>query len=337
MARTQQRIIRRVGTYTFVDNQRLTIDLPRDYDYESIQLRFTGNANVTTAFTSVRAEAPLQVAKFISLKANGTDLLDGLTGIMAHRVGTFRRGQLSPISPPPAATVAAQPFSMACILDRAVIDGIRSKDGNFPARGLSTFQIEVTIGACADLFVVGAGVGTFTSGQLEVCVVQMIENVGADGKVTLPRVVTKRTQMTLTGFGTTNNLQQRINTGNLMRGLVLRGSILNGTANDGNDTVINNVKLQRGNTVYFDLPYAAIRALNIAAYEIASLPTGVCVVDFCGFGQPANRMSDAVDFRGGDDVYLILDVNGASTPQIDIATLEFMPYNPGYWGIKQAA
>lgn len=330
MARPQQRVKRLIGRATFADNSRLVFDLPRDYDLESIQIYFEGTATPTVAGTAVRAEAPLQVLKFISLKANGTDLLDGVPGWMAHRLGMFRRGQLPPLTPPSAATTGAKAIAGSVTLDRAVIDGIRAKDGNFPARGLSTFQLEIVIGAANDLLT-GTPTSTMT-GTVKVTAIQTIEMAGADGRVTLPRVVSKRTHMDLPFTTSNTNFKQRINTGNILRGLLLRsaGSV---TAGEPSDAIINNVRVEMGNQVLIDMPWADIRAMNAQDYEITTVPVGYGAIDFMGMGAPANRLADALDLRAGQEANVILDVNGAANNVVGITTMEYMPFNPRYWGL----
>lgn len=332
MGRPQRRLKRLVYKGTFADNARPVIDLPRDFDYESLQIRVYGTTTLTVAGTAVRTEAPLQLLKFISLKANGTDLLDGVSGIMAHRFGAMRRGQLSPLTPQAAATATAQSFSATVVLDRAVIDGIRSKDANFPSRGLSTFQLELQMGAANDCFT-GTPTGTVTSGTIEVIAVQTAEMPGADGKLSLPRFVTKRTQGSYP-FPTTNaNAQIRLNTGNLTRGLILR-SYGYTTAGEPANSGINNVKIQQGNQVLFDMPFNALRDMNAADLDVTTIPTGIAYVDFMNMGGPAGKLSDCLDLRSGEEVWLYLDVTGATNLNVDVATYEFMPFNKGYWGLN---
>jgi hypothetical protein len=332
MARTQQRLKRYVGKQSWTDNGRLVFDLPRDYDLESIVIRVAGTSTLSVAGSAVRAEAPLQALKFINLKANGTDVLDGVSGVMAHRLGAFRRGQLPPVTAPSDATAAARTFAGVVVLDRAVIDGIRPKDAAFPARGLSTLQLELTMGAAIDLFT-GTPTGVISAATVEVSVVQIAEQAGADGKRSLPRVVTKRTQMTIPFAATNANFQQRLNTGNLTRGLVIRAYGAT-TAGEPSDTGLNNVKIQQGNQVFLDLPYSTLRALNATELDITTLPTGYVFVDFMNLGGPAGKLSDCLDMRGGEELYAYFDVTGATNQALDIVTMEYMPYNPKYWGIN---
>ena len=329
MARPQVRIKRFVKSVTLVDAGRDTVDLPRDYDYESIIIRFSGTSTLSSAGSAVRAEAPLQALSFINLKANGTDLLDGVSGIMAHRLAVLRNGQLPPLSAPSDATAAARTFSGVVILDRSVIDGIRAKDGNFPSRGLSSFQLELTAGNAADLFT-GSPVGTMTM-TVSVSVVQT-EEVAVNGKVSLPRVVTKRSQRTETYASSNSAAQIRLNTGTLMRGLVLRAYGAS-TAGEPSNTGINNVKVQKGNITLFDLPGNVLQAMNQADYNVTTWPTGLYLIDFMTMGGPAGKLADCLDLRQGEEINLILDVTGATNQKVDIQQLEFIPYNPGYWGI----
>lgn len=332
MARPQHRIKRFVGKQTFTDNGRLTFDLPRDYDYESIVVRFYGTTTLTVAGAAVRSEAPLQIAKYIGLRANGTDLLDGVSGIIAHRLGALRRGQLAPLTAQAAATATAQAFAGTVILDRAVIDGIRAKDGNFPSRGLSTFQLQFDAGAANDCFT-GTPTGTITAGTVEVYVVQTAEQPGTDGKFSLPRVVTKRTQSTYAYAAANSNAQIRLNTGNLTRGLLLRsyGYV---TAGEPSNAMLNNIKIQKGNQVLLDLSSAVLRDLNAADMDVTTMPTGIYMVDFMNMGGIAGKLSDCLDLRDGEEVWLYLDTYGAANANVDVATMEYMPYNPKYWGIQ---
>lgn len=332
MSRAQQIIKRLVGKQMFTDSSRLVFDLPRDFDYKTLMIRIYGTTTMTVAGTAVRAEAPLQLIKFISLKANGTDLLDGLSGIMAHRSGIVRRGQLAPLTPQAAATATAQAFAGFIILDREVIDGIRSKDGQFPSRGLSTFQLEVLMDV-ATAVLTGNPTGMITAGTCEVYAVQAAESAGADGKYSLPRVVTKRTQSTYPLTATNANYQIRLNTGALTRGLLLRsyGSV---TAGEPSDAVVNNVKIVQGNSVLLDIPWAALRAMNVADLDVTTVPTGFAMVDFMNIGAPAGKLSDCLDMRNGAEVWLVLDVTGAANNAVDVATLEYVPFNAPYWGLK---
>jgi hypothetical protein len=332
MGRPQQRIKSFVGRQTFTDSSRLVFDLPRDYDYESLIIRISGTTTLSVAGSAVRAEAPLQLLKFISVKANGTDLLDGVNGMIAHRLGIFRRGQLAPLTPQAAATATAQAFAGVVILDRAVIDGIRSKDGNFPSRGLSTFQLELAMGLATDCFT-GTPTGTVTAGTVEVFAIRIVEDVGADGRMTLPRVVTKRTQLTRTYASANSNDQIRLNTGNIYRGLLIR-SYGYTTANEPSDSGLNNIKVQVGNQVIADLTYAALRAMNACDYELSSVPTGYAVLDFMNMGGPAGKLSDCLDLRAGQEAWLFLDANGATNNAVDLCQMEYVPYNPKYWGIN---
>lgn len=330
--RPQQPIKRFVSRATWTDNGRVLIDLPRDFDLNTLIIDFSGTATITTLFTAVRAEAPLQAIKFLSLKANGSDLLDGVPGVMAHRLGIFRRGQLPPLTAPASAAVGSQAFGGCLVLDRNVIDGIRPKDGAFPTRGLSSFQLELQMGACADLFT-GAGVGTITGGTVTVSILQTQELGGPDGKITLPRVVTKRTHVDIPFPSSNTNFQHRLNTGNILRGMIFRatGAV---TAGEPSNAILNNIKILRGNQVWCDLPALTVRELNACDYEVTTVPTGIYIVDFMATGGPAGKLSDCLDMRDGEEIWTFLDVTGGANVSLGITTLEYMPYSPKYWGIQ---
>ena len=331
MPRAQDRIIRKIGQMTLTDGQRQTIDIPRDYDLEGLVVYFTGTSTLSVAGTAVRNEAPTQAISFINVKANGSDLLDGLTGTMAHRAGLIRRGQLFPLSAPSDATAAARAFHGGFILDRSVIDGIRAKDGAFPTNGLSTFQVEIIAGNATDMFT-GTPTGTMTM-TVSVGVIQLKEKAGADGKRSLPRVWSKRTQRT-DAFASSNSAYEIVlNTGNILRGVLLRAYGAS-TAGEPSNTGLNNVKLQVGNEIVADLPAAMLQGIDASSIDVSSVPTGYYLLDLMNMGAPATKLADGLDLRAGQVAKLILDVTGATNQKIDTSQWEYVPYNPSYWGIQ---
>lgn len=329
MSRPQNRVKRFVKSITLTDAQRDSIDLPRDFDYESIVVRFSGTSTLSSPGSAVRAEAPLQALAWLNLKANGTDLLDGITGVTAHRLGVLRQGQLAPLSAPSDATAAARAFSGMVVLDRAVIDGIRAKDGNFPSAGLSTFQLEIVAGNATDLFT-GTPAGAMTM-TVSVSIVQT-EEMAVSGKRSLPRVVTKRSQRTESFASSNSAAQIRLNTGTLMRGLLIRAYGAS-TAGEVSNTGLNNVKVRQGNQVLFDLPASTLQGMNQADFNVTTWPTGYYLIDFMTMGGPAGKLADCLDLRKGQELFLEVDVTGATNQKLDIAQLEFIPYNPAYWGL----
>lgn len=334
MPRPQNRIKRFVSRSAFTDNSRIIFDLPRDYDYEAVGIYINGKASITVAGTAVRAEAPLQAVANIALKANGSDLLDSMPGVMAHKVALYRRGAVLPtLIPPSAATVGTKSFECSIILDRNIVDGLRPKDANFPSRGLSTFQLEVVIGTANSLFT-GTPTATFTSSTIDVFVIQSQEMPGQDGKVTLPRVVTQRSFTNIPFASSNANYQHRLTTGNLLRGVLLRseGSV---TAGEPASGIVNNVKIMQGNNVMFDLPATDIAALNATDFSLATFPTGFLAIDFMNSGALQGvKLADALDVRRGEEVFLMLDVTGGTNVNVGVMTTEYMPYAPAYWGLK---
>lgn len=327
-SRNQDRARLTIGTQTFADASRLVFQIPRDYDYETIGIRFAGTAHVTTNFASVRAEAPLQALASISLSANG-DLLDGLTGILAHRMSVLRKGQLPPLSVPSGFVVADYAFAGTVLLDRSVIDGIRPKDAAFPSRGLTTFDLNLVMGSCADLFT-GAGVGTITGGTVEVFATKLKETVGPDGKRSSPRAVAKRSYFTESFAASNAAYEKRINSGNLFRGLVMRAYGV--TAGEPSNAVINRAKLMKGNEVVFDWSGNVIRDQNAADYQVTTMPTGLYVLDLMAMGSAAGKLTDCLDLRRStEEVKLVLDVTGGANVKIDVATLEYADYVPSVW------
>lgn len=330
MSRPQDRFKRFVKRITLTDSGRDSIDLPRDFDYESLIIEFSGTSTLSGAGTAVRAEAPLQAISWLNFKANGSDILDALSGVMAHRLGgMLRNGQLPPLTAASDATAAARTFSGCIILDRAVIDGIRAKDGNFPSAGLSTLQLEVIAGLATDLFT-GTPAGTMTM-TVDVSIVQTVEQV-VSGKRSVPRVITFRSMRTESYAASNSAAEILLNSGNLLRGIMMR-TYGGTTAGEVSNGTLNNAKIMVGNEVKFDLKAGTIRNMMAADINLSSIPTGYYLLDFMQMGGVAGKLSDCLDLRRNQQCKLVLDVTGATNAKIDIAAIEYKPYNPAQWGL----
>jgi len=319
----QYRIKRRVGQYAVTENGILTVDMPRGYDYESIGFRLAGGIQVTTNFTAVRAENPIQLIKRIELVADGKNTIDSVTGVLINRANMFRRGQLGTLVPASGFVVATYQVNASGIIDRALIDGIRPKDANMRTSGMQLLQLRFTFGAVVDCFT-GAGVGVLSAMLIDVWTNELVEIADANEQLTKPLFLLKRSYQDITITAANANLEVILPIGNVMRGIVARLEG-NPTAGEPSDQVCNDITLRSGVDVRLNLPYLVAREGCKMDYDITTLPPGIVVADLMHMGQQAGvRASEGWDLTNASEAKLVLDVNGTGTPKASIMTMELL-------------
>lgn len=320
----QYRIKRRIAQVPITENGQISIDVPRGYDIEALYFRLYGTVNVTTNFAGgVRAEAPCQLIKRIELVADGKNTIASVPLTLLNRGNAMRRGQLGPLTPPSAATIAAYSVEAGAVLDMANMDGIRSKDSNLRTNGMSLLQLRFTFGAAADIFKPGAGVGNIANMYVDVFSSEMIELPNADGSITSPLYMQKRAYQDITVLASNANQQVILPVGNILRGLVIRAVGLT-TAGEPDNGIINNIQLASGVDVRFNLPGLDVRALNKVDFQITTLPDGYYYVDLMSNGSFNTQASEGWDLTNASEAKLILDVVGGANVNLTVETIELI-------------
>lgn len=318
----QQRIKRVAAKVPVTDNGTPTVDMPRNYDYETVYMRLYGGVQVTTIFASVRAEAPIQALKRLELVLNGQTNVYSKPGTLA-RVNPFRRA-LGFLTPPSGFAIATYQVEANLACDLALIDGVRPKDSNLRSAGLALFQKKFTFGAAADLFT-GAGVGVFTNTLfVDVMTNELKELPDAEGKISAPLYLTKRSWLQFSPAAANANLKLPLPVGNFMRGVIIRCT----NSGEPSDAVLNNIILNSGVDVRYNQTYLDARAQNRLDYDTA-VPTGFVVADLmtcgsAGAGVHANDAWDLTDPRVTSEASLTLDVNGGAGFLLDIEVIEMI-------------
>jgi hypothetical protein len=323
----QYRIKRKIASMPITAGGFLSLDLPRGYDYEAIGMRISGTMNVTTAATSVRAEAPCQLVPRVEVIADGKNNLFSAP-FWYTCLGNVRRrlteSGARATTPPTAAAIAAYVVEALGIIDFSTIDGIRPKDSNFRSRNLSLFQLRLTYGQALDMFVPGAGVVSFTGiPVVDVFTLECIEETDAQGNYTTNPIALKKVSFLQLGIAASNaNLDQRIPAGNLIRSVLIRTDGLV-TAGEPGATVLNNAILAAGVDVRHNLSGVAIRALNNADY--GQMTAGYYAIDLMARGPGGNlTLSDLWDVSNAAEPKVTLDVNGGATVTAQIVTEEYL-------------
>jgi hypothetical protein len=326
----QYRIKRRTHSQALTENNVVTLDLPRGYDYETILLRVSGTANVTTAGTAVRAYAPTQLIKRVELIADGKNTIASIPGWAL--VKNFGREQFGLMTPPTAAAIAAYAVEMFGSLDQALIDGVRPKDSNLRTSGMSLLQLRITTGACVDLFT-GAPAGSMTVFSLDVGTVETIELPDAKGQITAPLYLQKRSYQDIAIPASNANQQIVLPIGNALRGVVLLSTI-NG---EPSNAVINNIQLASGVDVRVNMPGNMVQRLAAIDFDplgiltntttaqcSTQMPTGMYIVDLMTNGPRDTNVTNAWDLSRASEAKMILDVTGGAGYQITAVTTEFI-------------
>lgn len=321
--RPQYRLRRPIGFIAFQANVPVTIDLPRDYDYETLGLRIVGALNVTTAATSVRAEAPCQVVNRLEVVADGKNTIFNAPmwyPSMANYPRALLESGARVTTPPTAATVANYNVEANGFIDFATLDGIHPKDSNFRPSGLSLFQLRCTFGAPGDSFVggvvaAGAGLG------LEVYSVQCVEQPATDGTYSSPIALRKVSTQRVPCQATNAAQEIRLPAGNKIRSMVFRGEGAT-TAGEPSTAVINNITAQNGVDVRFNLSAGQTRALNNA--DMGQITPGYYVLDFLQNGPALKKLSELWDCSNPAEPKAIINVTGGANNFVDCVITEYI-------------
>jgi hypothetical protein len=319
----QFRIKTRIGQVAIVPGSNPQIDIPRQYDYESIMLRISANLQVTAAATAVRAEAPTQLVPRLELTSDGRNSHFNApfwaisTGNIERRINNQSSGVIVPPTGVAAATYAVEATG---IIDLCNIDGVRPKDSNLRTIGMQLFQLRLNFGNPGDCFVGGTVVFS-GSPIVEVFAIQSVELPDKDGVVTKPGALKKVSYQEIALPASNQSLEIRLPAGNLIRRVAVRteGSP---TAGEPTNTILNNMKLESGQDVRFNLSGANVRALQRADYGLVA--NGIYVADFASQGSSLAALTECWDVRRQQEPKLVADVVGSANAKMQIVTTEFI-------------
>lgn len=325
MARAQYRALRKIGTVAVVAGQFATIDLPRDYDYESLFFRVAGNINVTTAYTGVRAEAPVQILPRIEIIADGKNTLFSAPLWFASQANVARNSTEynSGINTPPSGfAIANYAVEALGVVDFASVDCVRPKDSNFRPADLSIFQARLTFGNPGDCFVPGVGASTFVNMVVEVFVQQLVELPDATGAISKPGFVKKVSYQEIALASSNTNQEIRLPAGNSIKSVTIRteGSAL---AGEPSNAILNNVSLAAGMDIRLNLSSGQLRALNRANYGL--VPPGLYFIDLARNAGATQYLSELWDVGRINEPKAIVDVTGSANAKAQFVVVEYLP------------
>jgi hypothetical protein len=324
MARPQYRVLRKIATVPVVASNFATVDLPRDYDYETIFLRIGGAIQVTTAATAVRAEAPCQSVPRVTVIADGKNNIFAAPfwfPCLAKYDRPLPESGARATTPPSAAGIATYQVEAIAAIDLMTVDGERTKDSNFRSSKLSLFQLQLQFGNAIDNFVPGAGVALFTTLAVDVFVQQLVEAPADDGSYTNPLALKKVSYQELALGASNANQEVRLPAGNLIKSVVLRGEGIV-TAGEPGIGIFNNIQLAAGIDVRYNLSGPNARAKNNA--DTGQLTAGYYVADMTQKGHGPISLTELWDVTGAAEPKAVLDVVGGANVKMQAVVTEYI-------------
>jgi hypothetical protein len=325
MAKPQYRIRRRINTIQITAGGQITIDLPRDYDYETIFIRLSGSAQVTAGATSVRAEAPCQWVPRLEVIADGKNTLFNAPLWFAS-LGSYTRDAMQSgarvTTPPTAVGIATYAVEALAAIDFATLDGVHPKDTNFRPSGLSLFQLRATFGNPGDIFV-GGTVAFSGTPTLEVWAQQLVEQPDPQTGQYAQPIALKKVSTQIAAVPSSNSAQEiRLPAGNFIKSVFLRadGGV---TAGEPAINVVNGIILQNGVDVRFNLSGAQCRQLNNMDY--GQITNGYYVADVTSKGAADINLSELWDCTNPAEPKLLIDATlGAATTTLTAVITEMI-------------
>ena len=312
-------ITREIGSKAFVSGGQETIPIPRDYAFSDIMVELDASVTISGGNTSgtLKDNAPAQLLRTIEIRANGRDVIksldfEGLVRLTQLRYGTAANNTVMANGDNQTATLCY----IYAIIPQAMWRSVKPFDTLFNAANLTTYEAILTFGTAASIYTDTAGNRT-TAINSGTVYLSSREAVGLDPKVVLPINKEATIESTITATATEFKIPLNYAKDLNYRALVLR-------AQDGgalSSSIINNIKLQSGGVIFFNLGGVRVRNRNKLIYGVETMPTGYYAIDFCEDG----RLGDALDTSGLSSLDLILDVTvGSGTTKVKVYTTEII-------------
>lgn len=319
---SQYRIAHKIATVPVTAGGFITVDIPRDYDYETIFMRINGGLQVTAGATSVRAEAPCQIIQRAELIADGKNNIFSAPGWFAV-LGSYDRKLIEynarASTPPSGVAIATYQVEAIGTIDLMTPDSVRPKDSNFRSSGLSLFQLRLSFGQPGDCFVGGTVV--FNNMYVDIYAQKLVELPDASGALSGPVALKKISYQELTIPASNANQEVRLPAGNRIKSVLVRtaGSV---TADEPSTAILNNLVLSAGVDVRMNLTGPQLRAKNNADYGM--LTAGYYIADVTTKADSPINLTDLWDVTGVAEPKLVMDVAGAANNKLQAVITEYI-------------
>lgn len=303
---------RQHATLEYTANAKVSAQLSRGMIIRELGFRLQGRPTVTApnnTAAKTNKEEEWAILPRIDLIANGSDVIKSLSGEQLWWHAFFHSGVVPPVTATLGDGSTANPtfdsyLPMPFWMPRAV----RPFDTALDARQLSDLKLEITWGTHSDIS--DDASGFTTAPTLEVYSLESFNPPGAAAFSQWRQFIIEKT-VTAASASFTHKLPV---------GPVYRGFLINAVSDDVDvSTILNNVKVKSGTTVYYDLPAEAValdyRLRNGVPIDAVgrrsnnSSVAGWYYVDLVTDG----RLSEAVDTLGFAEFELDFDVSAPGT------------------------
>lgn len=340
---------REIGSIAFASNQTRTLNLPRNYAYDSIQLMLIAkmSRSATTADGGEAKDcAPAQLVKNITIRANGRDVIKSIDMETLHRANQLRWGTRPHIYAEAWSGYADktdEELKVCAQIDFAMWRAIRPIDTLLDSAGLATLEMIITWGAGLDTMndaYPGAGGSSESVTVTEATLyVSAIERVGVPPNTRF--MVNKEFMIRKEVTAASNKFQIDLPVGNMYRSILIK------THSDGDqvDTILpfgltnqNTITLQAGTEVFKHRIAGCLQADNRlhAGLEVAErigsasalnhrlqelVLEGYYLLEFVSDG----RLTESLDTSKLSSLKLVLDVaNPGTVDFIDVYPVELI-------------
>jgi len=315
----QFRVKRLVGSVNWVSGGVAKIDLPRQYDLESLFITVSGTVTNADAGTAVPTESPVQLIQRVELVADGKNTIASVP-FWALVWAAFQRPEMllanANLRTAPGTTAAAHPVAATGVLDQATIDGVRPKDSNFRTTGLQLWELKFTFGTAIETGI-GVDAATFV-GTVDVWIAETVELPDAAGKFSEPAFLKKVSFQQYSTVASNSNLEVRLPAGNLIRSIMVRAGAV-----DPVNTIVNRLTVQSGVDTRFTMTAAQLRAMQAADYGLLA-QAGYFNVDFLKQGPGPVKLANLWDVTKQAEPKLLLDVTGVASSTVQVVTTEYI-------------
>lgn len=316
-------------TITYTANAKESATLSRGMILRHLMLRLQGQPTITamnnSAANTLKAEE-WGILDRIDLIANGSDVIKSFSGEQLWWLNYFLFGTVPPVTATLGDGSTANPsFDVSLLLPFWMPRSVRPFDTALDARQLSDLKLEITWGSHTSIN--SAATGFTTNPTLEVYALESFNppNAAAFSTWRLFQII-----QTITAANAAQTIKLPV-------GPLYRGFLIN-TIADAADvaTVINNIKVKSGTTVFVDLPedvlrleYRQMNGVPIDAVgrrSSSSSVNGWYMLDLVTDG----RLSEAIDTLGFAEFELELNVAAPGTARsIELLPFQIIPVRGG--------
>lgn len=316
----------------WTSNNKITRDLGRGMVYRELQLRLTGQPTLTagnnTAANTLRGDE-WGVVKLIAIIANNTEVIRSISGNALWWLNYFFYGARPLITQTLGDGATANPsFDSVLKLPFWLPQSIRPMDTALDARNLADLKIEITWGTFTD--VNSAATAWTTAPKIEV---HSTECFNLNGKFSMLRVYTIDKPITASSAA----FQIALPVGPMYRGFLL--NFTDNATTNGLDkgTILNNLKVKSGSTVFADvkapvlfqeqlLRYGNQRDFGGTTYTKDRISSNSDIKGWYFYDHVTDGfLSESIDTLGFAEFLLELDVTLVGTSNIQVFPLEITP------------